>query len=505
MSTQNKRTIRELVTGLGFLLPNILGFLTFTTIPLVFSMIMAFTNWDLKLHNMFKPDATPHFVGIDNFVRLLSDSDSYKYLGNTLFLMMGMPFAVGGALICALLLSKDLRGGSKKASLMLVATGLLVVSCIMLTLVGAGASAMTMLICGVACTFLFGGTIGGSTVYRTLFYLPHFTSGVATFLLWKKLYNPVSGPVNQTLNPLLENLTGVINNTPSLLIQGGLVLAIIIMAAILLWGILKLNSLWRDGDLGSGAMVIPMVFLLIPSFMAAQWFPTAIARYAIAIIAIMLLIKTVFTIFTSKQEFFCKSNNGFGTAAMMCLFLMVGQFVIVGLGIVAYNLPALAAVTTQGGVTNGGLSAPDWLTSYHWAKPAIMIMGLWGAVGSNNMLLYLAALTNVPGELYEAADIDGASSLQKFWNVTWPQLAPTTFFIVVMAMIGGLQGGFEMARTMTQGGPAGATTTLSYSIYTEGFVTGRLGFSASFAWVLFAMVFSITMFNWKFGSRYVND
>ena len=134
-----------------------------------------------------------------------------------------------------------------------------------------------------------------------------------------------------------------------------------------------------------------------------------------------------------------------------------------------------------------------------------MVMGFWGAIGSNNMLLYLAALTNVPGELYEAADIDGASSFQKFWNVTWPQLAPTTFFIVVMAMIGGLQGGFEMARTMTNGGPAGATTTLSFSIYTEGFVTGRLGYSSSFAWVLFAMVFSITMFNWKFGSRYVND
>lgn len=500
MSTKKNRTLRELVTGIGFLTPNILGFLTFTTIPLVFSMIMAFSNWDLKLHNMFKPENHVNFVGIDNFVRLLSNSDSYKYLGNTLFLMMGIPFAIGGSLLSALLLSKDMRGGSKKTALMLIAAAGLVVSTIMLTLVGCGASAMTLLICGLGCTFLFGGSLGGSTVYRTLFYLPSFTAGVATYLLWKKLYNPISGPINQTLAPILNKLTVAVNATPSGVVQGGLWLAIALVGLILFMGLFKLNNLWRDGDLGSRAIVLPMIFMVLPSLLASQWFPSQAARYSIAIIAGVLLAVTLYMILTSKQEFDCKPANGFGNALMFCLFMMVIQLVIVGLGIVAYHLPAMAVDVEQ-----GGLTPPNWLTSYHWAKPAMMMMGLWGSIGSNNMLLYLAALTNVPGELYEAADIDGASRFQKFWNVTWPQLAPTTFFIVVMAMIGGLQGGFEMARTMTQGGPAGATTTLSYSIYTEGFVTGRLGYSSSFAWVLFAMVFSITMFNWKFGSRYVND
>jgi multiple sugar transport system permease protein len=74
-----------------------------------------------------------------------------------------------------------------------------------------------------------------------------------------------------------------------------------------------------------------------------------------------------------------------------------------------------------------------------------------------------------------------------------------------MSMIGGLQGGFEMARTMTNGGPAGATTTLSYYIYNEGFVTGRLGYSSGVAWMLFLIVLSVTLFNWRFGNRYVND
>jgi multiple sugar transport system permease protein len=181
---------------------------------------------------------------------------------------------------------------------------------------------------------------------------------------------------------------------------------------------------------------------------------------------------------------------------MLALALGDAQLILLGAANVLSGLHAMAA---------DGLRPPDWLTQYEWAKPAIMIMGFWAAIGSNNMLLYLAGLSNVPVELYEAASIDGAGRFQRFWNVTWPQLAPVTFFIVVMSTIHGLQGGFEMARSMTQGGPAGATTTLSYFIYLEGFDTGRLGYASAVAWTLFALVFCVTLFNWKFGNRYVNE
>jgi len=76
-----------------------------------------------------------------------------------------------------------------------------------------------------------------------------------------------------------------------------------------------------------------------------------------------------------------------------------------------------------------GFDPPNWLGDYGWAKPALMIVALWGAIGSNNMILYLAGLTNIQPELYEAADMDGASAVQRFWQITWPQLAPVTFFI----------------------------------------------------------------------------
>ena len=169
---------------------------------------------------------------------------------------------------------------------------------------------------------------------------------------------------------------------------------------------------------------------------------------------------------------------------------------MVGLGVVIHALPNLAA---------DGLAPPQWLNDYHWAKPAIMLMGLWIAVGSNNMLLYVAGISNIPVELYEAADIDGAGRWQCFWHVTWPQLAPTTFFIVVMSVIGGLQGGFEQARAMTSGGPFGATTTLSYFVYMEGFETGRLGYASAVAWVMFVMIFGLTVLNYRMGSQYVNE
>ena len=138
------------------------------------------------------------------------------------------------------------------------------------------------------------------------------------------------------------------------------------------------------------------------------------------------------------------------------------------------------------------------------ARDALIIMGIWTVAGGNSMLLYLAALTNVPEDLYEAASLDGAGRWHSFWHVTWPQLAPTTFFIVLMSLIGGLQGGFEQARIMTAGGPADTTTTLSYYIYTQAFERFQIGYASAVCWTLFVLVFAFTMTYWKFGNKDVH-
>lgn len=151
-----------------------------------------------------------------------------------------------------------------------------------------------------------------------------------------------------------------------------------------------------------------------------------------------------------------------------------------------------------------GVEGPAWLGSTYWAKPAIILVTFWAGVGGYNMILYLAGLQGIPSGLYEAAEIDGAGPWARFLHITWPMLTPTTFFILIMSVIGGFQGGFEAAYMMTRGGPTGSTTTLSYYIYNHAFEWFNMGYAAAIAWFLFALVFLVTLANWRYGGRLVH-
>jgi len=144
-----------------------------------------------------------------------------------------------------------------------------------------------------------------------------------------------------------------------------------------------------------------------------------------------------------------------------------------------------------------GIKGPHWLTDPFWAKPALMLMGCWLGAGGTSMVLYLAALQNVPLDLYEAAHIDGANAWQRFRVITWPSVAPVTFFIVTMGLIYGFQSGFEAAYIMTGGGPFGATTTIGYYIYNMAYVHFEMGYASAIACVLFVLVLAITLINWR--------
>jgi multiple sugar transport system permease protein len=494
MGLSRKQT-RKLFTGLAFIGPNVAGFLVFTLFPLIFSLVMAFTNWDLRLHNTFTEEPV-RFVGLGNFSRLFHEADFLKFLGNTLFLMMGIPFAVGGSLCAALLLSQDLKGKDLRTRQTIAITLLLVMGCGCLTVAGLGSSAVVILMCGVACLVLTLGFGFGQSAYRTMFYFPHFTAGVATFLLWKRLYAPLNGPINNALRPPLGFFTKLVQQAGPETMFGLAILCALLTSLAPILASRRLSHLWRDGDAGWLSLGLGMSAVLAPVALWHHWTAVPGSTFCVvagAVLALLLLLPRL-----PGREFTCAFDRGLGPVLITCVGLMVLEFALLGLANVFCHAPAMAA-------SPDGIPAPEWLTQYSWAKPSLMFMGFWAAIGSNNMLLYLAGLSNIPPELYEAADIDGASRTQRFWHVTWPQLAPVTFFILVMAIIGGLQGGFEMARTMTQGGPAKATTTLSYYVYIEGFETGHLGYASAIAWTLFALVFSVTLFNWKFGNRYTND
>ncbi len=315
--------------ALGFLLPNLLGFLVFTAAPVLISLAISFTNWDLQNPSHFR------FIALENYRELLHDRPFRLYFVNTLYLMLGIPVAIAGSLFLAILLHQKIRG---------------------------------------------------SIVYRTMFYLPSFTSGVALMLLWKALLNPDFGPINTAINGVLDWINPALQHT------------------------------------------------FIGALTAPRWLG-------------------------SMQNVLGLTPESVG---------FEGKFFGIG------------------------------------ARDALILMAVWTAVGGNNMLLYLAALTNVPPELYEAAEIDGAGPWSKFRHVTWPQLAPTTFFIVVMSVIGGLQSGIDVARVMTRGGPAGTTTTLTYYTYQKAFEEFQMGYASAVTWVIFLLIFGFTLVYWRAAGKEIN-
>lgn len=308
----------ETVVAYFFILPNLLGFMVFTFLPVIASLILSFTSWDF-----FTP---PQFVGIKNFIDMFgfhlkagavfnsfadklwvwnylvaNDQEFWYFLGNTIFLMMGIPLGMIGSLFVAIVMNQSLRG---------------------------------------------------IVFFRTIYFLPSVSSAVALALLWKWIYNPDYGMFNTLLSYI-------------------------------------------------------------------------------------------------------------------------------------------------------GITGPTWLQHPVWAKISLIIMGLWSGIGGYNMLLYLAALQGIPQHLYEAAEIDGANFWQKFVHITIPMISPTTFFIFIMSIIGGFQGGFQNAYLMTRGGPGGATTTLEYYIYNNAFVWFYMGKASALAWFLFVVIFIVTVFNWKYGGKKV--
>ncbi|MEX2536982.1 MAG: sugar ABC transporter permease [Trueperaceae bacterium] len=144
---------------------------------------------------------------------------------------------------------------------------------------------------------------------------------------------------------------------------------------------------------------------------------------------------------------------------------------------------------------------PMWLSSTRWALSAIIIMSIWQQIGFS-MVLFLAGLQAVPSHLYEAAKIDGANGWHRFRFITVPMLSSTTFFVLVISIINSFQV-FEQAFVMTQGGPANATNTLVFNIYRYAFQFFQMGYAAAMAWVLFAIIFAITLVQFRMQRQWV--
>ncbi|MCE5198554.1 MAG: sugar ABC transporter permease [Armatimonadota bacterium] len=377
---------REALAAYGFLMPNFIGFVVFTSIPVVISLLMAFTEW-----NIFK---SPVWVGLTNFKSLLgfhreaghlvaNDPFFWQYLYNTIYLMVGIPLGMASCLIVALMMNQKIKG---------------------------------------------------VVVFRTIYFLPSVSAGVALLILWKYLFNPEVGLLNQVIRDAGEKIF----STPLLSIPFTIVCALVVGATIV--------------------GVIAAVFAFL------QWI-------------------------CEKLNLLWPEN------LYRVLMIIVGAAIFVLIGVYGRSLFF--------GINSFMSTPPDWLGTVKWAKPSLIIMGLWGGLGGMNMILYLAALQGVPPSMYEAAEIDGAGGWKKFWAVTWPMISPTTFYILIMSIIGGFQSGFMTARIMTGGGPAGSTTTIEYYLYTNAFEKFNMGYASAISWFLFIVVFILTLVTWKVGGKVV--
>jgi len=143
---------------------------------------------------------------------------------------------------------------------------------------------------------------------------------------------------------------------------------------------------------------------------------------------------------------------------------------------------------------------PGWFASTQWALPAVIIVAIWRSMGYY-MIVYLAALQNIPKELHEAASMDGASSFKFFWRVAFPLLTPATFFVVLMLTVNSFKS-FDIIFALTEGGPGTSTTLISNYIYNRAFTAFEYGQTSAAAMILLVIVACLTFFQLKLEKKF---
>jgi ABC-type sugar transport system permease subunit len=295
---------------------------------------------------------------------------------------------------------------------------------------------------------LLNSRIRGLTLYRVVFYLPHLVPTVVVALLWLWIFNPESG----LLNLVFGKLTGLADAWTSTCFD--------------------LDAALR-GRLQPRppALLLPCAVAL-PLFLGSPWLRARLAGRPV----------------------------GSGLRGLAWALLLQAALTLL------YALAHLAVPADLRKLHN-----PGWLTDASpfpaavswapaWALWAIIIMGLWSA--GQMAVIYLAKLQDVPIDLYEAADLDGASWWQKTRHITLPLISPVILFNVVMAIIGTFQV-FAEPYIMTRGGPEDKTRFVAMFIYDQAFQYQRVGYAAAVAWVLFILIVALTALAFRLSRRHV--
>ena len=292
--------------------------------------------------------------------------------------------------------------------------------------------------------------IRGQTFYRVIFYLPHLVPTVVVAVLWLWIFNPEAGLLNLVLRYLVDAgdwWTGQFFDLVSL--KAGLI------------------------TLGAGTLWL----LAAPALAASAWGPMArriwagrpAARRVVAALAVLAIVLAAVPTLSAMAYHFCPED--------------------------------MKKLHKPGWLTDGDPMPAGVSFAPSWALWSLIIMSMW-AVGQM-AVIYLAKLQDVPAELYEAADIDGANWWQKTRNITIPMISPVILFNVVMAIIGAFQV-FAQPYIMTQGGPEDKTRFVAMFVYDQAFQYHRLGYASAVAAVLFLVIVAMTLLAFRISKKHVH-
>lgn len=147
----------------------------------------------------------------------------------------------------------------------------------------------------------------------------------------------------------------------------------------------------------------------------------------------------------------------------------------------------------------GVADPPKWFGDMKWAMKAVIAFSIWQQLGYI-VLVYMAGLKGISKELYESVEIDGAGPVRKFFSITLPLVSPTTFFLLIMQLIGSFKV-FDIISALTEGGPGTSTTVIAYYIYRAAFKYFEMGKASASAWIMFICIFAVTLIQWRYEKK----
>ena len=228
-----------------------------------------------------------------------------------------------------------------------------------------------------------------------------------------------------------------------------------------------------------------------------KWFVDSLRNtivYAAAVVPITVFLALVFAVLIEKYAY---AKTPLKLAAFMPYISNVVAVAIVWKMMLAKKGPFTLLVKSL-----GWANPPAWLASYEWALPAIILLEVWSGIGYC-IMIYSSAIQGLSQDLYEAAEVDGASAFRQFFSITVPGLSPTTFFLVATRCIHSFQI-FAPIQIMTRGGPGTSTHVLVYYIYTTAFTFYKMGYACSISWILCIILIVFTMIQWQGQRKWVS-